>query len=670
MTKKEAQKEIQRLTELVAYHNKLYHQYGRPEISDYEFDQILAKLVDLEEKYPELRLPHSPTQEIGEMPTKNFETVEHQYPMLSLSNTYSEAAVSQFIERVQKMLPGESIEFFCELKFDGVAVSLLYEKGLLTRVVTRGDGIKGDDITQNAKQIKSIPQVINNPDIPAAFEARGEVVMPLAQFETLNQIRRSYGEEPLANPRNATAGTLKTVKTPAGPQRLLDCYLYAFRSTAVLIATHETGIQLLAKWGFHVSTTYQKCLSLPEVIDYINYWEQAKKDLPVAIDGVVIKVNNLDQQNKLGLTAKSPRWAIAYKYKPENVATVLEKVDFQVGRTGIITPVAHLKPTLLAGTTVSKASLYNARAIKSLGLHLGDHVFIEKGGDIIPKVTGVDTTQRKPGSKPVEFVTHCPACGAALVSRYQQTLYYCPNTKACAPQIQALLAHFVQRKAMDIQAIGKQTIILLVNQGLVHTPADLYKLRYQDIRALEGFKDLATRKVLRGIQQSKSRSFARLLFALGIRHVGAVVAAKLVHHYPTIDALAQASMPDLVAIPDIGEEIAASIIAYFQDPANIQLIASLKQAGLQLRQAPLEVHPENQLFANKTFVISGTFDNLSREALKALISRQGGKILSNVSSQLDYLVVGHQPGPAKLAKAKAWDIPTMDEKSLLKIIGQ
>jgi DNA ligase (NAD+) len=588
--------------------------------------------------------------------------------MLSLSNTYSAAEVSQFVNRTQKQLPGESIDFFCELKFDGVAVSLLYQGGVLDKVVTRGDGLKGDDITQNAKQIASIPQVVQASQIPSTFEARGEVFMPLAQFEELNQLRLAYGEEPLANPRNATAGTLKTIKPSAGPKRLLDCYIYAFRSTDLELPTHEAGIQLLAQWGFPISPTYKKCSTLQEVLDYIDGWEHAKKELAVAIDGIVIKVNRIDQQERLGLTAKSPRWAIAYKYKPENVATILEKVTYQIGRTGIITPVAHFKPTLLAGTTVRKASLHNDREINRLGLHLGDTVFIEKGGDIIPKVTGVDLSKRKTDSQLVVFIDHCPACGTALVSRYKQTLYYCPNTKGCSPQTQALLVHFVQRKAMDIEAIGKKTIALLVDKGLVRTPADLYQLRYSDIRALEGFKDLSTQNILRGIQQSKQRPFERLLFGLGIPHVGEVVAAKLVQHYPTIEALIQANADELKTIPDIGEEIAASLIAYFQDSGNLQVLESLKQSGLQLSRTVLPLPTTKQPLTDKYFVISGTFDQFEREELKDLIKGKGGTLLTAISGQVDYLVAGHNPGPAKLAKAQALAIPVINEETMLKML--
>ena len=668
MTKKEAQREIARLTDLVRYHNKLYHQYAQPIISDYAFDQLLAKLAQLESQFPEYQRPDSPTQVIGEIPTKHFETAYHQYPMRSLSNTYSEAEVVQFVQRIEKQLPDESIDFFCELKFDGVAISLVYEHGVLKRVVTRGDGIKGDDITRTAQQIKTIPQVIQAQDIPQAFEARGEVCMPWDEFERLNQARMAHDEEPLANPRNAATGTLKTLKPGTGPPRTLDCYLYALRAEGMALDTHEEGIHLLERWGFNVSATYRKCKNTQEIFDYIHYWEGQKKNLPVGIDGVVIKVNQLAQQNRLGFTAKNPRWATAYKYKPEHLATVLEKIVYQVGRTGVITPVAQLQPILLAGTRVKRASLHNAGEIERLQLHLGDTVFIEKGGDIIPKVTGVDITQRKSHSKPAKFITHCPACGTALVRRYTKALYYCPNAQ-CPPQIQAMLEHFVHSKAMDIQAIGKKTIALWLEKGLVRTPADLYALRKEDIYALEGFKDLSTRNILQGIEQSKRQPFARVLFALGIRHVGAVVAEKIVQHYPAIDALAQASAETLMTIPEVGPEIAHSVVAYFQAPENLQLIEALKKTGLRLYTTRSAAAPTNQSLANKTFVISGTFENFGRETLKDWIESRGGKVLAGVSKKLDYLVAGYRPGPTKLAQAQAQGIQIMDEVAVTQMMG-
>lgn len=668
MTKKEAQREIARLTDLVRYHNKLYHQYAKPSISDYAFDQLLANLAQLESQFPEYQLPDSPTQVIGETPTKSFETVYHQYPMRSLSNTYSEVEVAQFVQRIEKQLPGESIAFFCELKFDGVAISLVYEQGVLKRVVTRGDGIRGDDITCNAQQIKTIPQVIRAQDIPRAFEVRGEAFMPWNEFERLNQARVAHNEEPLANPRNAAAGTLKTLRSGTGPPRTLDCYLYALRAEGMALETHEEGIHLLERWGFNVSATYRKCKNMQEIFDYIHYWEGKKKNLPVGIDGVVIKVNQLAQQDRLGFTAKSPRWATAYKYKSEHLATVLEKIVYQVGRTGVITPVAQLRPILLAGTRVKSASLHNAGEIERLQLHLGDTVFIEKGGDIIPKVTGVDITQRKSHSEPAKFIAHCPACGTSLVRRHAKALYYCPNAQ-CPPQIQAMLEHFVHSKAMDVQAIGQKTIALWLERGLVRTPADLYALRKEDIYALEGFKDLATRNILQGIEQSKQQPFARILFALGIRHVGAVVAEKIGQHYLSIDALAQASAEELMTIPEVGPEIADSVVAYFRAPANLQLIEALKKAGLRLYTTRPEAAPTDQPLANKTFVISGTFESFGRETLKDWIESRGGKVLAGVSKKLDYLVAGYHPGPTKVAQAQARRIQIIDEAAIRQMMG-
>jgi len=537
-------------------------------------------------------------------------------------------------------------------------------------VVTRGDGMKGDDITENAKQIPTIPQVIKGENIPPAFEVRGEAVMPLANFDKLNQERLAQALEPLANPRNATAGTLKTLKNTTGLKRSLDCYIYGLLSEDMDLPTHEAGIQYLEQWGFRVSPTYKKCLTLEEVMDYINYWETAKKELPVAIDGVVIKINDISQQNKLGLTAKSPRWAIAYKYQPENIATILEYVDYQVGRTGVITPVAHLKPILLAGTTVKRATLHNASEIQRLDLHIGDTVFVEKGGEIIPKITGVDVTKRKPDSQPVTFIITCPACGTALVKRYEKGLYYCPNTKSCPYQLQGLLKHFVQRKAMDIRSVGKQTIEMLVQKGLIHTPADLYFLQYQDIRSLEGFKDLATRNVLDGIAHSKQRPFERVLFALGIRHVGEVIADKITQHYLNIDLLAKATVEELMAISFIGPEIAHSIVNYFENPENLQLIASLKKAGIQLSKPDTATTATGQSLPllGKNFLISGTFQNFEREALKELIKKKGGNLLTGVSRKLDYLIIGNNPGPSKITEAQALGIPMIDETKILEML--
>ena len=668
MTRPEAQREIERLTSLVHYHNALYHQKGQPAISDYAFDQLLAKLIRLEKQFPECRLPDSPTQTEGEKPSKNFATVYHRSPMLSLSNTYSEEEIRQFVQRTQKLLQGAPIAFFCELKFDGIAISLVYRQGVLQRVVTRGDGEKGDDITQNAQTIANIPKRIQAQEVPQEFEVRGEAFMPRNHFEAFNQARVARGEEPLANPRNTAAGTLKMLDPSLVAQRALDFYPYAFTTEAVTLQTHEAGIHLLEKWGFNVSPTYKKCTTLEEVIAYINHWEANRNNLPVDIDGIVIKINAIEQQAQLGYTAKSPRWAIAYKYKPAHLTTTLAQVSYQVGRTGAVTPVAHLQPILLSGTTVKRASLHNANEIKRLHLHLGDTVLVEKGGDIIPKVIGVVAAQRKPGSTPITFITHCPACNTPLVQHEEEAVYYCPNEKACPPQLIGRLKHFVHRKAMHIDSIGSKTAALLFEQGLVRTPADLYTLRYEAIYPLAGFKDVSTKNLLQGIARSKQMPFENVLFALGIRHVGETVAEKLAQHFQHMDALLQATTEAITAVPEVGAKIAHSVQAYLQDADHLELIAALRAAGLQFSVAAPSPAAAHQPLAGKTLVISGTFQGLEREALKARIKQQGGKLLTAVSNNVDYLVAGHQAGPAKLAAAQALDIPVLSAAELISMM--
>ena len=669
MTRQEAQTEIQHLTALVQYHNVLYHQKVQPEISDYEFDQLLEHLTELENKFPELRLPDSPTQHIGEKPTKNFATVYHRYPMLSLSNTYSEAEVYTFAQKTQKLLQGASIEFFCELKFDGIAVSLLYKAGVLEHVITRGDGEKGDDITKNAQTIATLPKRIRDKDVPQEFEVRGEALMPRAHFNALNTTRKVQGEEPLANPRNTVAGTLKMIDPKLVAQRLLEFYPYALKTKGIALKTHEEGIHLLEEWGFTTSPTYKKCSTIEEVMAYINYWEEKRNNLPVDIDGIVIKINAIEQQERLGHTAKSPRWAIAYKYKPASVSTTLERVSYQIGRTGAVTPVAHLKPILLSGTTVKRASLYNANEITRLNLRLGDTVFVEKGGDIIPKVTAVDTTQRKTENKPIIFPIHCPACGTPLIQYETEAIHYCPNEKACPPQLTGRIKHFVHRKAMHIDSIGSKTVDLLFDNGLLRTPADLYQLRYEDIYPLEGFKAMATRNLLQGISQSRIMPFERILFSLGIRHVGETVAEKLVHHFQHIDALIQATTEEITAVPEVGEKIAHSVKAYFTDADNLRLIASLKDAGLQFNITAAPTTAEEQPLAGKTFVISGNFQHIDRETLKININRYGGKLLTVVSKNVDYLVAGNKAGPAKLAAAQTMGAHVLSEEEIINMMG-
>ncbi len=667
MTHQDAQQEIQRLTTLIQKHNVLYYQQGQPEISDYAFDQLLEKLAKLENQFPTLRLPDSPTQKVGEATTKNFVSVNHRYPMLSLSNTYSEAEISSFAQRLQKSLPGAVMEFFCELKFDGIAISLLYQDGALVRVATRGDGEKGDDITQNAQTITTLPRRIKAKGIPKEFEVRGEVLMTRPHFEELNATRLMRGETVLANPRNTTAGTLKMIDPSLVAQRLLDFYPYALSTEDKILTTHEEGIHLLEQWGFHTSPTYKKCHNIEEVMAYISYWEQNKHTLPIDIDGIVIKVNNLQQQDQLGHTAKSPRWAIAYKYQPEHVATTLESVGYQVGRTGAVTPVAYLKPVLLAGTTVKRASLYNAQEIARLDLHLADTVFIEKGGDIIPKVTAVEVQKRKPGSKPIIFPSQCPDCNTTLVQ--EEAIHYCPNAKACPPQLTGRIKHFVHRKAMHIDSIGSRTIDLLFEEGLIHTPADLYRLRYQDIYPLEGFKEVASKNLLRGIAASKQVPFTNVLFALGIRHVGKTVAEKLAHHFQHIDALRQATVEEIAEAPTVGEKIAHSIVTYFQDEENLKLIETLREAGLQLCITKAQEPTVSQRLTGKTLVVSGTFQRLTRAALQTQIRKNGGRLLTAISKNVDYFVVGKKAGATKLARAQELKIPVLSEEEIITMIG-
>jgi DNA ligase (NAD+) len=668
VTRQEAQEEIQHLTALIQYHNVLYYQKGKTEISDYEYDQLLESLAQLETQFPELRLPDSPTQQIGEKPAKSFATVYHRYPMLSLNNTYSEEEIHKFAQRTQKLLQGAPIAFFCELKFDGIAISLWYKAGVLEHVITRGDGEKGDDITKNAQTIATLPKYIRAKGVPQEFEVRGEALMPRAYFETLNKARVVKGQEPLANPRNTAAGTLKMIDPKMVAQRLLDFYPYALRTEGITLKTHEEGIHLLEAWGFTTSPTYRKCSTIKEVMAYINYWEANRHNLPVDIDGIVIKINAIEQQEQLGYTAKSPRWAIAYKYKPTRIATTLEKVSYQIGRTGAVTPVAHLKPILLSGTTVKRASLYNANEITRLNLHLQDTVFVEKGGDIIPKITALDATKRRPGSQPITFPTHCPACGTPLVQYGEEAVYYCPNNKACPPQLTGRIKHFVHRRAMHIDSIGDKTVELLFDKRLLRTPADLYRLRYEDIYPLEGFKKVATRNLLQSIAQSKQMPFAKLLFALGIRHVGETVAEKLAHHFQHIDALIQATTEDITSVPEMGEKIAHSVKDYFTDAENLRLIASLKDAGLQCNVIVATTATEQQPLASKTFVISGNFQHLDRETLKENIKRYGGKLLTVMSKNVDYLVAGNKAGPAKLAAAHAMGTRVLSEEEIINML--
>lgn len=667
MAPEQAQKEIQKLTDTINRHNHLYYQVNRPEISDFEFDQLLESLMKLEKQFPQFRDPHSPTQRVGGTITKEFPTVYHRYPMLSLGNTYTPAELEEFDRRVSRAVEGDPYEYFCELKFDGVSISLLYEGGKFSKGVTRGDGVRGDDVSNNIKTIRSIPLVLEGKDIPDSFEVRGEVFMPKDIFLKLNKEREDIGEERYANARNTAAGTVKMQDSAEVARRKLDCYVYSMLGASG-IRTHEEAIKKLESWGFKVSPTYQRCDSIGAVLDYIREWELKRLDLPLETDGVVIKVNNLEQQDRLGFTAKSPRWAIAYKYKAQSTSTRLNDITYQVGRTGAVTPVAMLEPVFLAGTTVKRASLHNANEIARLDLRIGDHVFVEKGGEIIPKVTGVDPTKRSADAKPVRYLDHCPECNSKLYRIEGEAAHYCPNVSGCPPQIKGRIEHFIQRKAMDIDSLGERTIDQLFQLGLVKRPADLYDLTREDVARLEGFKDKSIRNVLEGIEKSKERPFENVLFAIGIRYVGKTVAEKLARYFKNIDNLAEASFDALLNAPEVGEKIARSVFDFFRNPENQREIARLKKAGLNFASAEKEPEKISNALGGKSFVISGVFKKYGRDDLKDLILKNGGKVLSAVSGKLDYLVAGENIGPAKKEKAEKLGVTIISEEQLEKML--
>ncbi len=670
MTKEEAQQKIKTLSQRVQHYNELYYQKDTSEISDFDFDQLLHELIDLEKTFPDLKKEDSPTQRVGGTITKKFETVYHKYPMLSLGNTYSPEELYDFDKRVAKGLEGQTYEYICEMKFDGVALSVTYKNGILTTAVTRGDGVKGDNITANAKTIKTLPLSLKSKDIPSEFEIRGEVFMPLTVFQALNAEREDIGEQLLANPRNTASGSLKMKDSSIVATRKLDCYLYGLLGDNLIIKTHEEALQHLDGWGFNVSPTYQKCTSIEDVISYIKKWETKRFNLPLETDGIVIKVNSYQQQDQLGFTSKNPRWAISFKYKSENAATTLNSITYQVGRTGAITPVANLEPVLLAGTTVKRASLHNANEIERLELHMGDTVFVEKGGEIIPKITGVDKSKRLSDSKPIVYITVCPECNTPLVRSEGEANHYCPNEKGCPPQIKGRIQHFIMRNALDIDSIGERTIELLFLEGLLNNPADFYTLTFDDIFKLEGFKEQSTKNILKGIEASKQIGFERVLFALGIRFVGKTVAEKLAQHFKNIDSLSKASFDELIEVPEIGDRIADSVIRFFGDEDNIQLIDKLKAAGLQFIINEEALTLDSNILENKSFVISGVFENFSRDEIKKTIKKNGGKLISAISKKVDYLVAGDKMGPSKLAKAEKLGVRVISENEFIAMINK
>lgn len=662
MKLEEAKKKIQELTDQVNHHNELYYQKSKPEISDYEFDQLLDQLIKLENQYPELRLQDSPTQRVGGTITKEFATVYHQYPMMSLGNTYSEEELTDFDGRVAKMLDGDEYEYFCELKFDGVSISLIYEDGLLMKAVTRGDGVRGDDVTANIKTIRSLPLRIKSKNVPAKFEVRGEVYLPKEVFKQLNKDREDIGEETYANARNTASGTVKMQDSTEVAKRKLDCYAYYLLGEDNQVETHDDAIHKLESWGFRVSPTYKKCKDIQSVLDYIKEWEHKRSDLPLDTDGVVIKVNSLEQQERLGFTAKSPRWAIAYKYKAESMSTKLNGITYQVGRTGSVTPVAELEPVFLAGTTVKRASLHNANEIARLDLRIGDYVFVEKGGEIIPKVTAVDIEKRNPSLKSVVYITECPECHTELIRKEGEANHYCPNEKECPPQIKGRIEHFIQRKAMDIDSLGEQTIKQLFDLALVKTPADLYDLTKEDLLKLEKVKDKSAQNMLDGIGQSKSQSFENVLFGIGVRYVGKTVAEKLARHFKNIDTLSTATYEQLLEAPEVGEKIAQSVVDFFKDNDGLKEIDRLKKVGLQFESTQQEPTLVSDVLGGKSFVVSGVFQNYERDQLKQVITSHGGKLLSSISGKLDYVLAGDNMGPAKKEKAEKLGVKIISEE--------
>ena len=651
-------------------HNYRYYVLAQPSISDFEFDKKLEELTQLEKAHPEFVHPDSPTQKVGGQITKEFKTVAHKWPMLSLGNTYNEQDLRDFDERIRKAI-GDNFEYVCELKFDGLSISLTYEQGKLVRAVTRGDGTKGDDVTTNAKTIRTIPHQLNGSGYPESFEIRGEVFMHRQAFDRLNEERIENGEATYANPRNFAAGTLKLQDSGEVAKRPLDCFLYFLYTDKRLYASHWDSLKAVKTWGFHTCEHNTLCTTIDQVLAFIAHWDSKRFDLGYDIDGIVLKVNQYAQQEELGFTAKSPRWAIAYKYKAQEVETVLEHVSYQVGRTGAVTPVANLKPVLLAGTTVKRATLHNANEIERLDLHLGDTVLVEKGGEIIPKIISVNTSKRQPLAQPVIYPKICPECSTRLVREEGEVAFYCPNDEGCGPQIVGRIQHFIGRKAMNIDGLGDETIDHFYKQGFLQQISDLYTLNQKrdQLKTLERFGEKSIENMLAGIEASKQMPFEKVLFGLGIRFVGETVAKKLVAHFRTIEALQHASLEELVAVDEIGERIAESVQRYFANPEHIHHLNLLQSYGLQFESIFKEVVLAGTQLEGKSFIISGVFENRSREELKDLIESYGGKILSSISAKLSYVVAGANMGPAKLEKAQKLGIPIISDEDLLAMLA-
>ncbi len=661
------EEKIKQLRKELDLHNYKYYVMDSPEISDFDFDMKLKELQELEEKNPEFSDPSSPTQRVGGAITKNFETVSHDFPMQSLSNSYSKEELEEWEARVKKMVDGK-LEYVCELKYDGASISLTYENGKLTRAVTRGDGVQGDDVTNNIRTIRTIPLNLIG-DFPDKFGIRGEIVLPFEGFLKMNEERVEIGEEPFSNPRNTASGSLKMQDSAEVAKRPLDCLLYGLVGNQLALKSHYDGLQKAKEWGFKVPNEAKLVHSIDEVLEFINYWDIHRHNLPYETDGVVVKVNNLHQQDELGSTAKSPRWAIAYKFKAERETSILRKITYQVGRTGAITPVANLDPVQLAGTIVKRASLHNADQIQKLDIREGDTVFVEKGGEIIPKIIGVDFTQRDPNSQETVYITECPECGTELVRAEGEAHHYCPNYNGCLPQIVGRIQHYISRKAMDIEGLGGETVTLLVNAGLIHNYADLYTLKKEDVLPLERMAEKSADNLILGIEKSKEIPFERVLFALGIRYVGETVAKKLAKHYKSIQNLMQASIEDLINVDEIGQRIAQSVTEYFDSEENINTIDRLKEFGLQLEISAEKLANQTELLQGNTFVISGVFSKVSRTDLKKLIEDNGGKVSSSISAKTNYLVAGENMGPSKLAKAEKLGTKILSEDAFLGMLN-
>jgi DNA ligase (NAD+) len=695
MTEDQAKKKIGQLSKALDEHNYKYYVLDQPSISDFEFDKLMNELISLEKEFPQLLSPESPSQRVGGQVTKVFKTVRHKYPMMSLGNTYSQDELREFDDRVRKTLD-HHYEYVCELKFDGLSISMTYRDGRLFQAVTRGDGVHGDEVTTNVKTIRSIPLVLGKGDYPGEFEVRGEIYMPLSSFKKINKeitaqmTEDGYDEEEifekiLKNPRNAASGTIKMQDSKVVAKRNLDCFLYTLIGQDIGVDSHFSSLKKLKQWGFKISEHVKLCKTMDEVFEYINYWEKERTKLPFEIDGIVIKINSYEEQRLLGYTAKSPRWAISYKYKAESVSTKLNSVTYQVGRTGAITPVANLQPVFLAGTTVKRASLHNADQIEKLDLHIGDYVYVEKGGEIIPKITGVELSKREKGSRSVKYIDSCPECGAKLVRKAGEANHYCPNEAGCPPQIKGKIEHFISRKAMNIDSLGEGKVEMLFDNGLISTPADLYSLKHSQLLGLEkvidneegekpkkiSLQEKSVQKILSGIEASKEVPFERVLYAIGIRYVGETIAKKLALHFKNIDAIRNASEEELTAAPEIGDKIAESVVAFFKEKKHIKMVEQLREAGLNMEvsETSLPKKTSNKL-DGLSFVVSGVFANFTRDGIKDVIEQNGGKSQSGVSAKTNFLLAGDEAGPSKLEKAKKLNIKIIDEKEFQRMIGQ